>query len=194
MVSFALTPLPDRRVIKRNRATAHGLFAGGAWGAALMQGTETMAGDPRESRNERDREAAAERDYERRYGKTRTGGVGPGSRGEPRSWWNRASDEVSAWFGNPGALSRRQRDQAAGSHKGEGPQSHLDPDARIVDDVSRRLTEDDRVNASKVEVLARAGEVTLNGTVTTSAERARAEELAAAVAGVNQVQNKLLVA
>jgi osmotically-inducible protein OsmY len=153
-----------------------------------------MAGKPTERVNERDMDAAAERDYERRFGRRPEGVAGMQRPVEGRSWWNRASDEVSSWFGNPGALSRRQRDQAVGDHRGEGPQSDLDPDARIVDDVSKRLTEDAQINASKVEVVARAGEVTLNGTVTTSAERARAEELAAAVAGVNQVQNKLLVA
>jgi osmotically-inducible protein OsmY len=153
-----------------------------------------MAGKPTERVDERDRDAAAERDYERRFGRGPEGVAGIQRPEEGRSWWNRASDEVSAWFGNPGALGRRQRDRAAGDHRGEGPQSDLDPDARIVDDVSKRLTEDGQINASKVEVVARAGEVTLNGTVTTAAERARAEELAAAVAGVNQVQNKLLVA
>jgi osmotically-inducible protein OsmY len=36
--------------------------------------------------------------------------------------------------------------------------------------------------------------VTLNGQVTTSAQRAKAEDVAHAVAGVTQVENRLIVA
>jgi osmotically-inducible protein OsmY len=107
---------------------------------------------------------------------------------------DRARDEVSSWFGNAGAASRRQRDTAAGDHSGKGPESHLDPDARIVDEVGKRLSADAAIDASKIEVVSHDGAVTLNGEVTTSAARAHAEEVAHAVAGVSQVENRLLVA
>jgi osmotically-inducible protein OsmY len=113
---------------------------------------------------------------------------------EPRSWWNRTTDEVSAWFGDQDAMRRRQRDEAAGDHSGEGPASYVDSDARIVDEVNRRLTDDAQVNASKIEVAATAGAVTLSGSVTTSADKSRAEGLAASAPGVSQVQNRLMVA
>ncbi len=113
---------------------------------------------------------------------------------EPRSWWERTSDEVASWFGNVDAMRRRQRDQAVGDHTGEGPKANISEDARIVDEVGRRLTEDAALDASRVEVLCAEGVVTLNGEVTTSADSVRAEHLAAAVTGVTRVENLLTVA
>ena len=113
---------------------------------------------------------------------------------EQRPLADRVKDELSAWFGNAEAASRRQRDTAVGDQTGKGPESHLDPDARIVDEVSKRLSADAVIDASKIEVAARDGAVTLNGEVATSACRERAEEVARAVAGVSQVENRLLVA
>ena len=99
--------------------------------------------------------------------------------GEPRNLMDRAKDEVSSWFGDADAAGRRQRDEAVGDHTGKGPESHLDPDARIVDDISRGLTDDPSLDATRISVESHEGLVTLKGEVTTSAERAHAEELAA---------------
>jgi osmotically-inducible protein OsmY len=112
---------------------------------------------------------------------------------EPRPLGERAKDEVASWFGDADAASRRQRDQAAGDHSGQGPERHLDPDERIVDDVRRRLTDDPAIDASRIEVASHDGAVTLNGEVTTSAHRAQAEDVAHQVAGVSQVENRLQV-
>jgi osmotically-inducible protein OsmY len=112
---------------------------------------------------------------------------------EQRPLAERAKDEVASWFGDPAAASRRQRDDAVGDHSGKGPESHLDPDARIVDEVSRKLTDDPAVDGTRIEVAAHDGVVVLNGQVTTSAHRAHAEELAHTVAGVTQVENRLQV-
>jgi osmotically-inducible protein OsmY len=114
---------------------------------------------------------------------------------EPRDLLDRAKDEVAAWFGDPKAASRRQQDQAVGDHSGEGPASfHADPDARIVDEINQRLTDDASLDAGAIEVASSAGAVTLAGQVTTSAQRHHAEELAHSVAGVSQVDNRLQVA
>ena len=114
---------------------------------------------------------------------------------QPRDLLERAKDEVAAWFGNPEAASRRQRDLAVGDHAGKGPQDHeVDPDARIIDQVGDRLTEDSAIDASRIHVSSNSGAVTLAGEVTTSAQRFHAEELAHAVPGVVQVENRLLVA
>lgn len=113
---------------------------------------------------------------------------------EPRSWLERTSDEVASWFGNVDAMRRRQRDEAVGDHRGLGPQSSINADTRIVDEISRHLTADPLLDASRMAVLCEEGVVTLNGDVTTSADRSRAEHLAAAVSGVAEVRNNLLVA
>lgn len=111
----------------------------------------------------------------------------------PRPLVERAKDEVASWFGDAGAASRRQRDEAVGDHSGKGPQSHLDPDARIVDEIIRRLTDDPAIDAARIEVASHDGTVTLNGEVTTSGHRAHAEDVAHQTVGVTQVENRLQV-
>ena len=114
--------------------------------------------------------------------------------GGQRSLLDRTKDEVQAWFGDAEAASRRQRDQAVGDHTGKGPQSDLDPDARIVADISQRLTDDASLDASQVGVESRDGTVVLKGAVTTGAQRSHAEDVASSVAGVHHVENRLQVA
>jgi len=112
---------------------------------------------------------------------------------EERTWWNRARDEVSSWFGDTSALARRQRDEAVGDHSGQGPMQDGDEDARILFDVNRALTDEATIDASRIRTAVRAGVVTLEGTVITSADRKRAEDLVLVVRGVTHVSNKLLV-
>jgi osmotically-inducible protein OsmY len=118
----------------------------------------------------------------------------PQSPSEPRNLMDRAKDEVQSWFGDAEAAARRQRDEAVGDHSGKGPVSDLDPDARIVDDITRRLTDDPGLDASQIRVESHDGAVRLAGQVTTSENRAHAEDIAAAVAGVAHVDNQLQVA
>lgn len=112
---------------------------------------------------------------------------------EPRSWWDRTSDEVASWFGNIDAMRRRQRDEAVGDHAGVGPRTAVDPDKVILDEVTRRFTEDRLLDASRIEIACLGRVVALDGEVTTDADRTRAEHLAGAVEGVIEVQNKLAV-
>jgi len=113
---------------------------------------------------------------------------------EPRSWWDRTSDEVAAWFGNVDALRRRQRDVAVGDHAGQGPKFTHDEDARIVDQIGRRMTNDPNLDASRVTVTCHDRVVSLTGEVLTEADRHHAEHLAAAAPGALEVRNSLIVA
>jgi len=112
--------------------------------------------------------------------------------GERRPFMTRAGDEVAAWFGNVGALGRRQRDEAVGDHSGEGPAGDNAADARLLAEVSDRLTADAKLDASRIRVVVMAGTVTLNGSVITAADRKLAEQNAAA-AGATHVVNNLIV-
>jgi osmotically-inducible protein OsmY len=112
---------------------------------------------------------------------------------EPRSWLSRASDEVAAWLGDVDAAGRRQRDKAAGDHTGQGPNTYVDSDAHIRGEVNQRLTFDPQLDASNIKVEVLAGAVTLDGSVATSLERRRAEDIAMAVPGVSQVSNRLTI-
>jgi osmotically-inducible protein OsmY len=111
---------------------------------------------------------------------------------EQRSWGDRASDEVRTWFGDRAAEQRRDWD-AMGQHRGRGPKGYTRSDERIREDVCDRLTDDAVVDASEIEVLVSAAEVTLNGSVGSRAEKRRAEDCVESVMGVGHVQNNLRV-
>lgn len=125
------------------------------------------------------------------YGRNDSGDYGTGYRGHEdrdRGAWDRASDEVSSWFGDRDAERRREID-----HRGRGPKGYRRSDERIREDVSDRLAEDPYVDASDIEVGVANGEVTLTGTVDSRQARRRAEDIAESVSGVSYVQNNIRV-
>jgi BON domain len=116
-----------------------------------------------------------------------------GYRGE-RSRWDRATDEMSSWFGDDEAarcreMDARQRDRGAQHHRNRGPKGYTRSDARIRKDVNDRLTDDPDVDASEIEVSMSSCEVTLTGTVDSRGAKRRAEDCAKNVLGVRHVQN-----
>ena len=129
-------------------------------------------------------------DYGRDYGAPYRG---YGRYEQDRGWLERASDEVSAWFGNEDALRRREQDDQTRSRRGRGPKGYVRSDERIREDVCDRLADDHLVDASEIEVTVAGSEVTLAGTVDSREERRRAEECAERVSGVSHVQNNLRV-
>ncbi len=132
------------------------------------------------------------------YGRDRYGSdsFGRGSRDydEERGFFERAGDEVRSWFGDEDAERRRDRDmREAGQHRGRGPRGYQRSDARILEDVNDRLTEDPHIDASEIEVRVENREVTLTGTVNSRFEKRHAEDLAESVSGVTHVQNNLRI-
>jgi len=124
--------------------------------------------------------------YEDRYGQS-------GNRGSERGWWDKTKDEVSSWFGDDEAERRRNMDERQGQHKGKGPKGYTRSDERVKEDVNDRLSDDPQVDASNIDVSVSKGEVTLSGTVNSRWEKRRAEDLAEAVSGVKNVENRLRV-
>jgi osmotically-inducible protein OsmY len=110
-----------------------------------------------------------------------------------RSWWDRASDEVSSWMGDEDAERRRALDEAQRGHYGRGPRGYVRSDERIREDINDRLTDDWGVDASDIDVAVAQSEVVLSGTVNSRREKRRAEDIAESVSGVQQVQNNLRV-
>lgn len=109
--------------------------------------------------------------------------------GSERDLWDRASDEVASWFGDDGAEHRREMDR----HRGKGPKGYKRTDTRIEEDLNDRLSEDNALDASDIEVSVSDGEVTLTGFVGDRFDKRRAEDLADSVSGVTHVQNNLRV-
>jgi len=121
---------------------------------------------------------------------------GRGSRdyNDERGFLDRAGDEVRSWFGDDDAERRRDADmRQAGQHRGRGPKGYQRSDARILEDVNDRLTEDPHIDASEIEVSVQNREVTLSGTVNSRFEKRHAEDLAESISGVTHVQNNLRI-
>jgi osmotically-inducible protein OsmY len=125
-----------------------------------------------------------------RYGSGRAyGGPDRGYAQGGRDFWDRASDEVSSWFGDEEAAARRRRDQ----HRGRGPKSYVRSDERIEEDINDRLTDDWSLDATDIEVEVSDRDVTLSGEVSSRADKRRAEDIAESVSGVGNVQNNIRV-
>ncbi len=122
------------------------------------------------------------------YGGSGYGSSRGGQQGE-RGIFEKASDEVSSWFGDDEAQRRRERDQ----HRGRGPKGYTRSDDRIREDVNDRLTDDNWLDASDIEVQVSGAEVTLTGQVRSREDKRRAEDIAESVSGVSHVQNNLRV-
>lgn len=93
-----------------------------------------------------------------------------------------------------GGDSPRGTSQGEQSFRGRGPRGYKRSDDRIREDVCDRLTEDHDVDASDIEVVVQAGEVTLEGTVGERRLKWMAEEIASRCSGVLDVHNHLRVA
>jgi BON domain len=81
-----------------------------------------------------------------------------------------------------------------GRFRGRGPKGYRRSDERIREDVCECLTEDDHIDASNIDVTVKECEVTLSGTVSSRAEKRRAEDLIEHLPGVKDVHNQLRVA
>jgi osmotically-inducible protein OsmY len=86
------------------------------------------------------------------------------------------------------------RYEAARPHYiGRGPKNYKRSDDRIRDEICDRMTEDPMLDASEIEVEVTDGEVMLSGSVTSRAQKRRAEDVAENISGVRDVTNYLRV-
>lgn len=122
------------------------------------------------------------------YGRHYGGGFGSAQPTRPMEDRNLQEDR---WYGIDRAVA--QPSPAAGSHRGRGPKGYKRSDERILDEAHERLTEDHHIDASDIEVLVSAGEVTLNGTVVSREAKRHAEDIVDHILGVVHTQNNLRV-
>jgi len=130
----------------------------------------------------------------------RTGERGSERESGFRNWWDRAADEVLSWFGDGSAERRRRtydsRDERArgtGKFRGRGPKNYRRSDERIREEINDRLTENEWLDASDVDVNVNSGVVILSGSVDSRYAKRLAEDIADSVSGVINVQNNLRV-
>jgi hyperosmotically inducible protein len=98
-------------------------------------------------------------------------------------------DRMSVASAEPGAAATTgQRDTAPASGIGGAV-----GDTTITSDVKARFLADPDISSQKIDIDTRDGVVTLSGTVTTAAQKARAVELAGKADNVVRVEDNLLV-
>ena len=118
-------------------------------------------------------------------------------------------DNRSSLYGNSGAQdygARRNYDSPYGTqsgnefprrrdggHRGKTPRGYTRSDERIREELCERLTEDDHIDPSEVNVSVREGVVTLDGTVEQRWVKHSIEDMAEACAGVRDIVNNLRV-
>ena len=84
-------------------------------------------------------------------------------------------------------------DAPAPIHRGKGPKSYTRSDQRIFDDICSRMSANQYLDASDIEVTVQNGEVLLVGTVSSRYEKRIAEDLGDTAYGVKNVENRLRI-
>ena len=82
----------------------------------------------------------------------------------------------------------------SGPYAGRGPKGYRRSDERIQEDICERLTEHPSIDASDIEVVVGAGDVTLTGRVESRAVKHLTEVMVETVSGVKEVHNQLRIA
>ncbi len=107
---------------------------------------------------------------------------------------------VGRWGGTDYATDEMMREGGSfgpgygvGDFSGRGPRNYRRADRRIEEEACEALTHHAGVDASDIAVTVREGEVTLEGTVASRAEKRMAEDAVADLRGVHDVQNRLRV-
>jgi len=85
------------------------------------------------------------------------------------------------------------RERSAGGHRGKTPRGYTRSDERIREELCERLTEDDHIDPSEVNVSVRDGVVTLDGSVEQRWIKHNIEDMAEACPGVKDIVNNLRV-
>lgn len=118
---------------------------------------------------------------EQNYGNANQGGF-------DREWWERMRSKVAGWFGSDKEMNRRDA-----RYSGVGPKNYRRNEQRIYEDVCDLLMDNDGIDAGEIEVRVDDNVVILSGTVHTHLEKRRAENVAASVPGVWDVENRIRV-
>lgn len=135
----------------------------------------------------RDEDYNRDYDYVRGRREEYNRGNWPADRYREEDRWRRTRYEGSDWD------RRNERQHLEGPYRGKGPKGYSRSLDRIREDVCERLADDDRLDASNIDVRLEGTEVVLEGTVETKRDKRRAEDLVENIPGVTNVQNHLVV-
>jgi hypothetical protein len=111
------------------------------------------------------------------------------------NYYNEDSSDARTWDkrSNESYLWEDAGKQEHHSHYGKGPKGYKRSDNRISEDLNERLSDDNFLDASGIEVSVVNGDVILTGTVTDRVDKRRAEDIAESISGVTNVENRIRV-
>lgn len=116
----------------------------------------------------------------------------PGETSQWPRWEGPAETRPSGYMQGETNIFAEEPDQQ--KHRGTAPANYDDrPDEEVRTAVNEALTQDAMLDPSGVTVSVKGGRVTLAGTVSSDADRQRAEECALSVHGVSGCDNTLTV-
>jgi osmotically-inducible protein OsmY len=90
-------------------------------------------------------------------------------------------------------LTASRARQGVGTYKGKGPKSYRRSDDRILEEISDHMCDNPYLNASEINVEVKNCEVVLTGLVEDRQSKRLAEDIAEAVSGVENVENRLRI-
>jgi hypothetical protein len=187
--------------------------SGGDWSGGSYGSGREFAARSQDWPGSRGEWAGGRSDWESYGGRAGSGMPGPGSEGRSgggdwSSYRGRAGGdwgsggrsmgmggtELGGYGQQSGSESGRGAWRPSGQgYAGRGPRDYRRSDDRIREDISDRLTDDDRIDASDISVQVQNCEVTLTGTVNDREQKRCAEDLAERVSGVKEVTNNIRV-
>jgi len=185
------------------------------FGQENWRGRQAMSGgdyDQQGSQGRRDYGPDTQRDYgrdydrgsQRDYRRDEDRGYVQQGRGYPREqeayqrnqgYESRDMPVYGPQYGQGGYTGGGQNEdwRTPGPFTGRGPRGYQRSDERIREEVSDRLTQHGRIDAGDMDVQVQNGEVTLSGNANSRDEKRMAEDVAASVPGVSDVNNQIKV-
>lgn len=139
------------------------------------------------------RRARPGRGRQHRDGRRWDDGFVPGSYGFGGEGRHESGDPPDPPGPSAAGWERAYRAQGQAGYRGHGPRGYMRSDERILEDLCDQLCDDPIVDASDIEVHCDQGRVVLSGRVPTRWMKHRAEDIADAVRGVKDVDNRVRV-
>ena len=192
----------------RGRQGDDSRFADRSW---RDQGDGRYSGSPRNDRDDRydDQYGTSSRfdrdnprwSNNRIYSDSRSERYGSDGQAESR-YGNRSRErDIERWEGEGGNgggyqstwSPRSSSYSSQPSYAGRGPKDYQRSDERIREEISDRLTDDHRVDATEISVQVSGGQVTLSGSVMDREQKRQAEDVVERVSGVREVTNNIRV-
>lgn len=127
---------------------------------------------------------------ERPRSQSGSGGFGSGSYGS-RGFGEDSRGFDAGQYGGGNYGSSTYGTGSQGQFAGKGPKGYKRSDERLIEDISERLSDHPRIDASEIEVRIEEGIAILTGTVSDRQCKRLAEEISESVSGVRDVRNEL---